>query len=152
MAQGTVPALETRQAVVEGATIEVSWELVQPVVGDSAIGDAMNGRFDAVRAAPRLTFEVDNIVGDDWYFAPVITNKRSEDMLMGVNMGLAAENRCPCTVPAGGSNIGLGYYHFFSNSNVRGYRGGTGYTGRYSYWENMTVEAGSGRIHLIADP
>jgi hypothetical protein len=145
---GSVPAQSTRQTTSTAANIVLSWELVRPTVGGRAIGDPMAGTFNSVPGSGTINYTVDNLVGSQWYFAPVITNSGSQNWLMGVNMGLTSENRCSCVANAGSSNVGIGYYKFFSNSNVRAYLQSNGYAGEYFYWTNLTVSRGSGVVSL----
>lgn len=146
---GSVPAQSTRQTTSTAANIVLSWELVRPTVGGRPIGDPMAGSFTSVAGSTgTVNYTVDNLVGGQWYFAPAITNSGSQNWLMGVNMGLTSENRCNCVVNAGSSNVGLGYYKLFSNSNVRAYLQSNGYTGQYFYWTNFTVSRGSGLVSL----
>jgi phenylpropionate dioxygenase-like ring-hydroxylating dioxygenase large terminal subunit len=51
-------------------------------------------------------------------------------------------------VNAGSSNVAFGYYRLYTNSNVRAYLQGNGYTGQYFYWTNLTVSRGSGIVSL----
>jgi uncharacterized protein YqjF (DUF2071 family) len=51
-------------------------------------------------------------------------------------------------VNAGTSTVGIGYYKFFSNTNVRAYLQSNGYSGDYFYWTNLTVTRGSGQVSL----
>lgn len=153
-AVGSVPAGETRQTQVDPVSeMEVFWELIPPTLDGRALGDPMSGTFGPVQVtSDRVEIEIDNIVGEAYFFAPLIDNQTSSRLLMGVNMGLQAENRCNCVVAGGATNVFFGYYRLFSNSNVRAYRDGSGYTGSYIYWENFanSVETGPGTITLTA--
>ena len=71
---------------------------------------------------------------------------------MGVNVGLQSENKCNCTVSAK-SLVAIGYYKFFSNTNVRAYNATTNYTGPFIFWEGFTyqnLESQTGKITLKA--
>src|SRR5690606_28561496 len=85
-------------------------------------------------------------------FRPTIVNSTATTLLMGVNEGLQSQNRCNCTVAAGSSGTSIGYYRLFSNSNVRAYNNGSGYTGGYIYWENFasSVDGSTGDVTLRA--
>ena len=118
------------------------------------VGETMAGIFNAV-TNPGLTetFIVNNVLGSQQYFAPVIDNFTNVPLLMGVNMGLTAENRCNCVVPANTLDVEIGYYRLFSNSNVRAYNSNSNYTGGFVFWEGNTivgaVTPGSGRADLF---
>lgn len=131
----TVPALQS---------LQVSFELVRPIVGGVPIGDPMIGYYNTINnPAGMYTFNVNNQIGTQFYFAPLITNTSAAPLLMDVNGGLQAENRCNCVVPAGGTNIALGYYQLFSSSNVEAFRNGSGYGGHYYFFDNFMSFVGS---------
>ncbi len=119
-------------------TVIISWDLVrQTISGTSvAIGDPMGGDFDPATFTQGAIegYTVDNVVGSSSYFVPVIDNLTPATLLMGVNVGLTAQNLCNCTVGPFVGNTSIGYYRLFSNSNVRAYRNGSNYTGSYIYW------------------
>ena len=120
------------------ATVTVSWDLIRPVISGTsiAVGDTMGADFSPVVFTQGATegFNVDNVLGSNSYFVPVIDNLTGSTLLMGVNMGLTAQNLCYCTVGGFQGNIAFGYYRLYSNSNVRAYRNGSNYTGPYVYW------------------
>jgi hypothetical protein len=120
------------------ASVTLSWELVrQTIAGTSiAIGDTMEGSYAPATFTQGATegYIVDNVLGSNTYFVPVIDNLTPATLLMGVNVGLNAQNLCNCTVRPFEGNISIGYYRLFSNSNVRAYRDGSNYTGSYIYW------------------
>lgn len=145
-------------------SISVSWELIRPtIVGTStAVGETMSAAYTTFNISQGAveTFIVDNVVGSNTYFAPQIDNLTSATLLMGVNVGLTAQNLCNCTVSGYAQNIALGYYRLYSNSNVRGYRWNSGYTGPYIYWGYdpagsttplvSLAQSGSGLVELTA--
>jgi hypothetical protein len=134
--EGSVPAGETRfvEATVRGA-MHVSWSLVRPMLSGRELGDSMGGSFAAIaNPVGPYNYGLDNIIADDQFFMPSITNRTAAGMLLEVNGGLSSQNRCGCLIPANGNNVAAGYYRLFSNSNVRLYRSGSGYTGPYIYW------------------
>ena len=140
-AVGSVPRFETRQQDVGALDrLEVSWVLVRPRIEgtNSPVGDEMGGVFTAV-SSPAGTYEytVDHIVGSQWYFEPVVTNKTSHGLLMAANWGLQAENRCHCVVRLNHANVAIGYYRFFSNSNVVYFREGSNYAGSFRRWFDL---------------
>ncbi len=145
---GDVPA-ESSQSFTLGQTgaVRISWSLRRPAVAGREIGDPMAGFWDLSSPGATVQLTVDNVVGDAWYFAPLVTNSTGTTLLMTVNWGLASENRCNCTVPATGALTHLGYYRLFTNSNVTAFRSGSNYTGAYRYFYDFTsgVTRGAGR-------
>jgi hypothetical protein len=153
---GTVNALSTRVfEMPRPANLVVDWDLVrQQTTTGTEIGEPIGGIFAAEPDPPAaVAYDIDNVIVDAVYFAPFITNESPVPYLMGVNMGLVAENRCPCEVPAFASNVLIGYYEFVQNSNVRAYRSGSNYTGTYVFWENFAanIVTGSGRLNLVSN-
>lgn len=124
------------ESVTVSGGLTLDYELVRPTTDTGvAVGDTISGLFETVsNPSGTISYTVDNVVGSDFYFSPRVSNQTSTRLLMGANMGLQSENRCNCVVPGNAQNVGLGYYRMFSNSNVRGYREGSGYTGPYIYW------------------
>ncbi|MDF1502431.1 Ig-like domain-containing protein [Roseisolibacter sp. H3M3-2] len=148
---GSVPAQSTRQTTTTVANAVVGWSLVRPVLGGQPLGVSMSGSFASVtNTGQTVAFTVDNDVGGTPYFAPLVTNRTATTLLLGVNMGLNSENRCNCTASVGASRVFFGYYRLFSNSNVQAFRSGSGYVGRYTYFDGFSglVQQGSGAIEL----
>ena len=152
---GTVPASETRQETLPyTSSLAVDWDLVrtETTLG-IPVGDIIGGIFPTKTDPPtQVDFTVDAVIGDDAIFTPMVTSNSSSTLLMSVNHGLQAENRCNCTVPAFSTGTRLGYYDLFSNSNVRGYHDGSGYTGAFIFWDNFTasVDQTTGLVNLTA--
>jgi hypothetical protein len=152
-ALGTVNAQSTAQLQVRPPTsLAVSWALIKPTTDQGApVGEDMSGSFNVINSpAGTITFTIDNVVGTQPYFAPLVTNFGNSQLLMVVNAGLASEKRCNCFVYPGSSSTYFGYYKLYSNSNVRAFRNGSGYTGTYVYWDNFasSVASGSGALNL----
>lgn len=147
---GSVPAFETRAHHDRLSSLELSWELNQPAPFGRELGDKMGGTFEAITSpSGEYKYEIDNRIGDSWYFAPYITNRTSVPLLIEVNGGLEVENRCNCTAPANSTNVATGYYRLYSNSNVRLWRSESNYTGSYRFWgtdSDGRVSSG-GKLH-----
>lgn len=146
---GTVPRSETRQVEVARAnTITLSWEVVEPVLNGRLLGDRMAGTFTLSNPGSTVRLEINNLVGSQSYFAPIVTNNATVPLAMMTNGGLQSENRCDCVVPANSSSVFIGYYLLYSNSNVRAFRSGMNYTGAYWEFFNFTnrVEPASGAV------
>lgn len=136
------------------ASFQLEWDIERPQTSEGdPVGPELGGRFAEV-TSPRghYAYTIDNVVGSTTFFAPVLRNESGSGLLMGVNMGLSSEHRCRCVVVAGATQAFLGYYQLYSNSNVRGYRSDSDYTGPYIYWDEFTesVTPLSGRLGLRA--
>jgi hypothetical protein len=131
-------------------TLSVSFELTRPTVGGAAIGDPMLGYWTINNPVGTYTLTINNQIGNQEYFVPIITNNTGHPLLMDVNIGLAAENRCNCVVPTAGSNVAIGYYRFFSNSTVDAFPSTSNYAGQYSYFHDLAsfVQADTGVLYL----
>jgi uncharacterized protein YjdB len=152
---GSVPPRSTRQTQIQWtASVAMSWSLVRTTTTNGIpVGDVIGGNFEPVsNPGQRINYTIDAIVGQSFIFRPIIVNQTGTTLLMGVNEGLQSQNRCNCTVAPGSSGTVIGYYRLFSNSNVRAYRDGSGYTGGYIYWSNFasSVDPSSGDIRLNA--
>ncbi len=142
----------------------VSFQLAAPTLNGVPLGDTFAGYFSKIdNASGDYYFEVNNHIGTSQFFMPEITNQTSSVIEMEVNGGLVGQNQCNCIVGAYADNVVFGYYQLFSNSNVRGYRNGSNYTGPYIYWGQdangniapsgllyKLVEANSGILTLTA--
>lgn len=139
---GSVPANETRRTTVQrSGSLNVAWDLVRTrTTSGVEVGDVLGGVFDPIsNPGATVSLTVDTRIGDQFIFSPVIVNNTSTTLLMGVNEGLQSQSRCNCTVPGLSSGTRIGYYKLFSNSNVRAYRSGSGYTGSYIFWSNFSA-------------
>ncbi len=142
------------QTISVGSSLTVTFELVRPTLSGTPLGNEMAGTFQTMSiTAPTnsFTYTVDNVIGTTPYFAPRVNNNTNVPLLMGVNMGLSSENRCNCVAPAFQQNTVFGYYRLFSNSNVRGYRTGSNYSGPFIFWNVSTAEVGTGIVRLTAN-
>ncbi len=128
-------------------TLLVSFELVRPTLLGLALGDPMLGVYNTVtNPAGTYAFKINNQIGSQFYFAPFVTNNASAGVIMDVNAGLTAEDKCHCDVPAGASNVAFGYYRLFSNSNVRAYLDTSNYSGPYESWGYDPTVAPNGNL------
>ncbi len=150
---GSVAASSSaQQTFTLGSTLDASFELVRPIVGGVSIGDPMIGIYDRItNPAGTITFNINNVIGTTPYFIPRVNNNTGVALLMGVNVGLVSENLCNCVVPAFQQNTIFGYYRLFSNSNVRGYRNGSNYTGPFIFWDVSSAQSETGLVQLRAD-
>ncbi len=131
-----VDALSVSDKTVSvGASLAVSFSMIQPVLAGRSLGDPINAAYDAItNPTGTITFTAKSQLSNATYFAPRMNNQTATDLLLGVNMGLTAENRCNCTAPAHSTNVQFGYYRYFSNSNVRAYLPASNYSGSYIFF------------------
>ena len=137
---GTVSSFKLEFDVVSTTTVQ-----------GNAVGDPMGGYFSTIsNPAGTYTFNVSNIIGNQFFFYPIIDNQSATSLLMVVNYALNAENRCNCVIIPY-TKAGLGYFKLFTNSNFHGFKDGSGYTGYYHYWNDFAsyVTEKSGTISLI---
>jgi hypothetical protein len=137
--------------IAQPLTLQVSFELVRPAPFGTPLGDPMAGFYNTINSPVGVySFTITNQIGNQTYFAPLVTNTTNSALLMDVNLGLAAENRCNCTVLPHGVDVAFGYYMLFSNSSVNAFGSTSGYTGTYYYFNNFTsaVEARTGILRL----
>jgi hypothetical protein len=78
-------------------TLQVSFELIRPTLSGMprrTIADPMIGVFNTI-SNPTLSysFAINNRIGSQYYFVPLVTNTSGAPLLMDVNGGLLAENR-----------------------------------------------------------
>ena len=160
---GAVKASSTaQQSVTFTAPLMVSIEMERPrTPSGQPLGEEFKGFFSPIASPAKIeNFEINNKLGAQLYFIPIINNTTSQDRVLGVNMDLEAENRCNCVIPAHGSSVAAGYYQLFTNSNVRLYLTSSPYSGSYLYWGSpdgtsknsfvSAVEQKTGRLLLTA--
>jgi hypothetical protein len=152
-----IPGATTRNYNVPAvSSFVLEWSLNRPTTTTgTAIGETMGGVFAAeTNPTGTIQYDIDNEVGTTVYFAPLITNSAAVGLLMAVNFGFTAEVRCNCVAPAGSTRVSIGYYRLFSNTNVRGFRDGSNYTGNFVFWnfgQQFTlanIATGSGTVEL----
>ncbi len=143
--------------VLPGAPASLRWELAKETTKSGrAIGDDMGATIQGVAAGQVI--EITNVVGDQAYFYPTISNQTGEDCEAIFNQGWESENVPDAIVPANSEGIGLGYYKLFSNSNVTLICGGVQHwwglqpdeNGDDSFFD--LVEAGPGTVEFTLKP
>lgn len=119
---GSAPSQTTSRFTYSGpSSVEITAELIRPTnPSGTAIGDRMNMRFDQIDVEDNstVTFRINWQIGSSYFFAPVITNREGFGVEPTVNKDLQSQNRCPCAIGAGSTNVRIGYYRLFSNSNI----------------------------------
>lgn len=151
----TVGANATATFTVQGGPqITLEWAMIRPTLGINPLGEQPAGTFSlAPGNDTQFTFQIDNIVENTTYFAPLVSNNTTVRLLMGVNMGLVQEQRCNCVVLEGAQDAYFGYYTLLTNSNVRAYADGSSYTGPYVFWSSFTsaIVNGPGTVKLFTN-
>jgi hypothetical protein len=100
----------------------------------------------------RRVADIAAAVGNQSYFAPLITNTSASDITLEVNPGTAAASRCGCLVPRGAIRAHIGYYRLYRNSTVAAYNSAHPYTGphvdREGFAARVTPPWGGGAVVL----
>jgi hypothetical protein len=149
---GSVKASSTaQQEVTFTPPLMVSVEMERPATtSGQLLGDEFKGFYSPItNPSQTITFTINNQLGTQQYFVPIFTNTTSEARVLGVNMQLAAEDRCNCVIPANSSNVSAGYYQLFTNSNVRLYNAATPYSGNYIYWGSPDGSSNNSLVPLV---
>jgi hypothetical protein len=151
-----LPAGTSRTYPISQSSLRLDWELVKETTsGGRAIGDDMAGGFGGVEAGDVL--DINNVVDDQDYFYPYVTNHLSEECEVIVNSGWENENVTGAVVPANSQEVSLGYYRLYTNSNLTLDCGGTTYWWGLQPDENSDtsfygdVEEDTGWIEFILD-
>ena len=141
---GTVaPGSSLVQRAKRGSSLPVQWYAALPAgappgeaIGGSVVLDLTGASVVAATAEG----------AKERMFAPLITNATGVSLKVTVNPGSAAAADCNCTVPDGGTRLGIGYYRLFQNSSVKV----TAPDGRSATFPNVagSVAAGSGSVGL----
>ncbi len=133
--QGQVAAQATGTFSLSSIPATVRFGVIKWKGADGTLyGDDMGGTFSGVHDGANLV--VSNIIGDQFYFFPIMNNNSNLDCNAVVNEGH------PTQQPAGGvnansQNVGLGYYKWFSDSNV------TVYCGGQAWWWGIRQNSGT---------
>lgn len=135
IAVGVVPG-DTTVFIQRGwldRSVQVDWQLVQPVENGKTLGDSMGGIFTdlGLNDGDTALYSIDAVVGTGasaiLFFAPFITNNSTAPMQVGINMETTVENRTDVVVPGGTRARYIGYYLLVPNTNIRVYRPETAY-------------------------
>ena len=152
VAEGSASVPTDRDFIIAGQqSIEFEWGLVKLRTQDGSLefGDDMGGVFNVVNnPGPQPSYTIDNVIGGETFFYPVVTNQIGERALFAFNWGLSIENRC-CSNNATGATR-FGYFRATDNSNVRAYKSVSNYTGPFVFWDRTTLGVGDFRDSLAA--
>ena len=102
------------------------------------IGDDMSGTFHRVFEGETLI--VDHILGDNYYFYPIINNYSDLDCTVIVNDGHPGEKNSGIA-RAGKTNVKIGYYRWHRDSNL------TLYCGEQHWWWGIRNGEGSNSMN-----
>ncbi len=135
----------------------VKWSVVKQTTSKGMpLGHEMGGSFADVTVGDQIT--IDNMVEDQPYFYPLISNTTGRDCDVTINKGWKSEYITGAIAPANEDNVGFGYYELYTNSNVTLDCGGKVYwwgllpdekKGTSFYDE---VEKDTGAIHFTLHP
>lgn len=109
-------------------SVEVAWQVVQPVENGKTLGDPMGEIFinPGLQDGDTALYSIDAVVGSgasvELFLAPFITNNSTVPMQVGINMETTVENRTDVVVPGGTQARYIGYYRLVPNTNIRVYR------------------------------
>jgi hypothetical protein len=106
---------------------------------------------DPMMAGDDEHFQVDSHSGQDWIFAPLVSNTTGRDMRALINAGTGRARPCDCIIPAGASDHHIGYYIFEAGLRIRFVESGFNYdNSRYREVANVTadVEANTGAVSV----
>jgi hypothetical protein len=153
---GSVDPSSTQYLDTRVNPLEVSFQLLQPILGGKTLGDPVNGYWSAINnPSGTYNFTAGYRLGATYYFLPQITNETGADLEIEVNGGYGSENRCDCYAPSYTQNVRAGYYQLFSNSNVRLFLEGNNYTGPYLYFgtePNGNISPSGPLYSLVQNP
>jgi uncharacterized protein (TIGR03437 family) len=155
-AVGTAQAGQTQQVTLPSQpTMNVTFNVVSTrTAAGTVVGDPISGYYNALSSPTgTVNFTITNYFANTntYYFAPFVTNTSGTTLEMVVNYGLVAQNECNCTVQSGAGPTKIGYYVFYSNSNVDAFANGSNYTGSYRISNNLAsfVQANSGVTNVL---
>jgi hypothetical protein len=112
-----LPAASSRTYPLTTGPVNLRWEIAKETTESGrSIGDDMGQ--DVGRLNNGASIQITNLVGEQAYFFPTITNHTAQDCEVIVNRGWENENVTNAVVPAYGEAITLGYYRLFTNSNL----------------------------------
>jgi hypothetical protein len=95
----------------------LGWRVEQPIgPGGAPMGDDMGAAWVGLTGGSQVI--IDNHVVDSFYLAPVLTITLKTECSVVINEGLPDQNDPGLQVGPGTANLMLGYYRYWSNSNV----------------------------------
>ncbi len=139
---GTLSRLDSVEVLISAKAGELLRWRMEPATNGSGgrYGETLSGHFvipNLPGGTPR--FEITNTIGRDKYFAILLGNSTSTDLMFGINMGLPDpdnqwESTCYCPLLPDSPLRYYGYYRLLESSSIRVYRFGSEYAGPYDMW------------------
>jgi serine/threonine protein kinase len=119
--KGTLEPGATKQFWHSSSPVRLRW-VAMPLTNQSGqpIGSALENVIPQVENG--ATLEVTNKIGEQLFFAPLLTNNLDRPCEISVDDGYAGEQR-PGVLNPGARNVLVGYHPLFKNSNVKLYCG-----------------------------
>src|ERR1700752_603780 len=119
--QGQIASSITKTFLLRSVPAKVRFEMIPALDSNNQPwGESIEGVFFQVDNGSTLS--ITNVVGDNFYFYPLLSNYTNQNCEISINDGLYSERRIG-TLTAGQQNVAAGYYKLFSNSNVTLYCG-----------------------------
>lgn len=115
--KGTVNADGAKTFLLDSYPVSVTWSVVKETTTEGApLGHDMGRTINAVNPGDQII--IDNVVDNQPYFAPFITNPTDTGCEVTINKGWKSEYVTNAVVSAKTDNVSLGYYQLYPNSNV----------------------------------
>jgi len=114
---GEVEGKSSKVFLLKSYPAKVSWAIIKMSLPDGlTIGHDMGASFYNVTDNQEIT--IDNVVGDQQYFYPIITNNTDKNCLITINYSWGSSYTTHASLNAHKKNVAFGYYKLFSTSNV----------------------------------
>jgi len=119
--QGMLEPLASKTFSHSSKPARIRWvALPQANQAGEPIGQAIEDEIPRVEGC--ATVEVTNKIKDQFFFAPLLTNNTGSPCDVSIDDGYTGEKR-PGILEPGASNVFLGYFPLYKNSNVKLYCG-----------------------------
>ncbi|MBP6016120.1 MAG: hypothetical protein KA586_05315 [Candidatus Promineofilum sp.] len=136
---GEINALSTEVVRLDKEPVDIKFIAEKETLSDGTpIGDDMSGTFYRVFEGERL--RIDYVIDDKYYFYPILNNYSDMDCTVIVNDGHKGEKNAGI-IRAGRSNVHIGYYRWYRDSNV------TFYCGEQHWWWGKRNGEGSNSMN-----
>lgn len=117
---------------------KIKWNVIRNKnVSGKVVGEALSGEYSKIDKGREI--DIENVLGTDIYFYPVITNNSDDKCLIVINDGLTTEYTIGASSPHKITNI-TGYFKYAKNSNV------TLYCNNKPYWHGIRNGESSGKM------
>jgi len=117
--KGTLEPGATKTFWGSSSPVKVRWESIpQTNLSGKSIGIPMSA--EAPNISNGSKYEIINKIGNELFFAPVLTNNTDAPCEVSIDDGYAGEER-PGILNPGAQNVFVGYHQLYQNSNVKLY-------------------------------